>query len=30
MQDIGGIRVVVEKLKQVNAIFKFLANEHCF
>ncbi|WP_180064429.1 hypothetical protein [Acinetobacter sp. YH12095] len=30
MQDIGGIRVVVENLKQVNAIFKVLANEHCF
>ena len=30
MQGIGGIRVVVENLKQVNAIFKVLANEHCF
>ncbi|WP_301430869.1 hypothetical protein [Acinetobacter baumannii] len=30
MQDIGGIRVVVENLKQVNSIYKVLANEHCF
>lgn len=30
MQDIGGIRVVVENLKQVDAIFKILSNEHCF
>lgn len=30
MQDIGGIRVVVQNSKQVNAIFKILANEHCF
>lgn len=30
MQDIGGIRVVVENLNQVDSIFKILANEHCF
>ncbi|MDV8157993.1 RelA/SpoT domain-containing protein [Acinetobacter bereziniae] len=30
MQDIGGIRVVVENLKQVDSIFKILSNEHCF
>lgn len=30
MQDIGGIRVVVSNLKQVDSIFKVLANEYCF
>ncbi|MCL6237383.1 RelA/SpoT domain-containing protein [Acinetobacter sp. ANC 5033] len=30
MQDIGGIRVVVSNLKQVDSIFKILANERCF
>lgn len=30
MQDIGGIRVVVSNLRQVDAIYKVLANEHCF
>ncbi|WP_333666600.1 RelA/SpoT domain-containing protein [Acinetobacter guillouiae] len=30
MQDIGGIRVVVSNLAQVDSIFKILINEHCF
>ena len=30
MQDIGGIRVVVSNLEQVNSIYQILINEHCF
>ncbi|MCH7336682.1 RelA/SpoT domain-containing protein [Acinetobacter sp. NIPH 2699] len=30
MQDIGGVRVVVSNLKQVDSIYKILANEYCF
>lgn len=30
MQDIGGIRVVVANLGQVESVYKILINEHCF
>lgn len=30
MQDIGGIRIVVSNLSQLNSVYKILINEHCF